>query len=581
MFIASFKEKLYETLLRVNIALEISSMIQKYAIIILIGLTAVVYSNSLANGFVWDDYFVIVDNNFVTSWSNLPRVFSKNYFTPLPELGTPNMRGSGETTYRPVVTLSYFFDYRLWQLNAFGYHLTSLALHILNVLLLYVFGSVVIRNRQIAFVASLLFAIHPVNTEAVNVISFREELLFFLFYISSFILYVKRSGYSGYRRILCNFFSIVSFLLALFSKEMAVTLPCVLVLHDFFFVYGQSWKKLFEFGRRRYAWYAGAAILYGLVWFWLRRGVQDIVASYPYPGGSLYTNLLTMTRALGIYLGWLLFPVHVHATLPENNPWFTSYSLFQPPVLLSLGVVMLCLFCAYIIRKRAAAVAFFMLWFFVALAPVSNMIPIATVLASRYLYLPAAGFCMVIAIILKRLPGITIPFLSREFLRKSARSSLIVLIVFYALFTGVRNLAWRNNVLVWQELCEYSPGNPDAHANLGMEYLRAGLADQAFAEGTRAIFLAPGFAKAYNVCGLALGGKGLYLPAIRYFSQAVSIDPNYTQAYFNLGVTYARAKKNSEARTAWEKLLSIDPGNEQVKRSLRALGQEDTQQPSP
>lgn len=181
------------------------------AIILIVTLTSVVYANSLKNSFVGDDFTVLVDNDFVKSWKNFPAIFSRTYLTSVSEieyLGKRNI-GSGELSYRPVVTISYFIDYSLWRLNPFGYHLSNLLLHIFNAILLYIFVDLIVRNKKTALLASLLFALHPVNAEAVNNIAFREGLL------------------------------------ALFSKEMSITLPILLVLYDYYFVFqgNLKWKQ--------------------------------------------------------------------------------------------------------------------------------------------------------------------------------------------------------------------------------------------------------------------------------------------------------------------------------------------------
>ena len=135
-------------------------------IFILLILTIGVYSNTLKNGFVFDDYFIIIDNIFIKDWKNLSGLLSKDYFSR-----------SGEATYRPVVTLSYFVDYSLWGLKPYGYHLTNVLIHSVNAVLVFLFVLLLIKGRRAAFLAALLFAVHPVLTEAVNAISLREDLL--------------------------------------------------------------------------------------------------------------------------------------------------------------------------------------------------------------------------------------------------------------------------------------------------------------------------------------------------------------------------------------------------------------------
>ena len=159
----------------------------------LIIITSFVYFSSLYNEFCWDDFFVVVSNDFVKSFKNLPELFSAKYLTPPSEqtMVTTYDVGSGEATYRPIVTATYFLDYFLWKLNAWGYHFTNLILHLLNVILVYFLVCALNLGRKTSFVTALLFALHPVNVEPVCNISFREDLLVFFFYMSSLLLLIK------------------------------------------------------------------------------------------------------------------------------------------------------------------------------------------------------------------------------------------------------------------------------------------------------------------------------------------------------------------------------------------------------
>ena len=147
-------------------------------ILLLLFVTIGIYSNSLQNSFVYDDDGTIVSNNFVKNWGNVPKIFTQDYFSL-----------SNEATYRPMVTLSYFLDYSFWQLNPFGYHLTNLLFHIVNTILIYFLLSLILKSRTIPLFTALLFATHPIQTEAVAAISFREDLMTMCFFLLSLLLY--------------------------------------------------------------------------------------------------------------------------------------------------------------------------------------------------------------------------------------------------------------------------------------------------------------------------------------------------------------------------------------------------------
>lgn len=136
------------------------------------------YANTLQNGFVYDDEFTVVENTGIKRLDNLPELIDPGEYFSL----------SGEVTYRPVVTITYFLDYYLYGLKPWGFHLTNLLLHALNGILLYIFLALSAINRtqdsrsffnDPPFIISLLFSTHPVLTEAINGVSFREDLLCF------------------------------------------------------------------------------------------------------------------------------------------------------------------------------------------------------------------------------------------------------------------------------------------------------------------------------------------------------------------------------------------------------------------
>ena len=563
------------------------------AAMLIIAVTAVVYANSLRNSFVWDDAVVIERNDFIRSVKNLPSLFNRAYLTSYNKIDSMEFytnAGSGEESYRPVVTLSYFLDYRIWKLNPFGYHLTNIFLHIFDVILLFIFFKLIVKNYRIALLASLLFALHPVNAEAVGVISFREDLLFSLFYLSSLILYIGMENASSRRqKALFYAASLVLFLLALFSKEMAVSLPLVLILYDYFFVFKQKGKEMLINFRSRYLGHILILLLYLFTAFYVIGYTSKAITAYP--GKSFFTNLLTMPKVFITYLQWLFLPLNIHVTLPDD-PLLIARSLREPAALFSIALLAFLFIFAVRIRKTSGIVSFAVFWFFLTLLPVSNIIPIMNYIACRYLYIPAAGFCLVAAIIIYRM-------------KKFAGSTALLVLAFYFMLTFIRNAVWKDNIILWSEMASFYPQNALAHSNLGNSFRNAGLVDEAIGEYKLALSLDPDYAKDYNglgVCylektmpgeairafqkalaldpkllpaynnlGSALGDKGLYAEAAVYFNRAINIDRKYVPAYNGLGITYARLKKINDAKRIWEEALKIDPEDPAVRENLEKL----------
>jgi len=540
---------------------------------LIIGLGFAVYANSLANSFIWDDYQLIVNNDFVKSWANLPDVFNKSYLSPFIKRGccffVDFSTGSGESYYRPVVTLSYFVDYSLWRLKPFGYHLTNLTLHIINALVLYFLIGLIVPDRKIALLGSLLFALHPVNSEAVNNISFREDLLAFLFYMSSFALFIKSGGSRGIRRALFYIASLILFFPALFSKEMAITLPFLLVLYDYYFIVPARQESLWARFKSRY----GGYIIIALFYIWVRFFLIANNAEPPliYPGGSFYSDILTMSRVAAAYIKWLIFPVGIIVSMPAQS-YMVSTSIANPRVLSSLFLITAILAIAVKMRRRSRDASFGVLWFFIALLPVSNIIPISNYIAGRYLYMPLAGFSLAFSIFLLRLDNVRLRALPLGMPRQARKDIIVLILAFYFIFTVVGNALWRNDTVFFGEMAERYPDNALVHLSLGNSLRRDGLAADSVAEYKTAIGLNPVLADAYNGLGMAFGSLQQYGKAKEHFLTAIKIDPLYTAAYNNLGVTYAQMKKWQEAKKCWRMALRIKPGYKEAEANLNKIG---------
>ncbi len=573
-------------------------------IILIIAATAIVYANSLKNSFIWDDSIVITDNDFIKSWKNFPRIFNPSYltrFSDLGNLGTGDI-GSGEASYRPVVTISYFLDYHLWKLNPFGFHLHNLLLHIANALLLYSFIDLIGKNKHLSLLTSLLFALHPVNSEAVNLISFREDLLVCLFYLSSFILFIKLSACTGKRKILLYSASIILFLLALFSKEMAVTLPILLILYDYI-IKKDPGKKILTGLSGRYLGYIIGLLFYAIIRFHVMATSDKPLIAYQMD--NLYIKLLTMAGVFANYIQWLLLPINIHPTLPDA-PSLISHSLLEPLTFAGI-ILIICLFAAALkLKDRKPLFSYAIFWFFIALLPVANIFfPVTNYMAGRYLYLPGMAFYFLLAGLLFELPDLKAANITPLTLRTARKNTIIILLIFYAMFTAIKNLTWKNNIVFWSEMVEKYPQNALAHSTLGNSFRKSGFLNSAINEYKTALNLDPGYAMdynslgscfyekgmfpealnefkkalklnpdlsiTYNNIGILLGDSGLYKEALACFEHAISLDIRYVQAYNNLGATYTRMREWDKARKIWEKALVINPGNKEVKNNLMKL----------
>ena len=150
-------------------------------ILIIIGILAFVsFINTFQNPLIWDDTGRIVENGYIKRLGNLSLIFSSKY-----------MSYFCETTYRPLYTLTLFLNYHFFKLNVYGWRIFNIFLHIINTILIYFLIRYIFRDGTISSITALIFAVHPIHTEVVNVVVYRTELLACLFFLGSFFLYLK------------------------------------------------------------------------------------------------------------------------------------------------------------------------------------------------------------------------------------------------------------------------------------------------------------------------------------------------------------------------------------------------------
>jgi len=197
------------------------SILFSAALIIILGF--VVYGNSLNGRFIWDDELLIENNVLIKSFSNISRVFAHDIWADT---------GKEGNTYRPLQMVTYMIDYSLWKLNPKGYHLTNILLHISVALSIYWLINIIFKENWIALLAALFFVIHPIHTEAVTYISGRADPLALLLMLLCFIFYLKSPPSKGMGTY---FLIVISYSLALISRENSLILPVLLLLYHYTF----------------------------------------------------------------------------------------------------------------------------------------------------------------------------------------------------------------------------------------------------------------------------------------------------------------------------------------------------------
>lgn len=517
------------------------------------------YCRALGHDFLinWDDRQYVLENPIINGF-DLDRV--KTAFTTF-YLGN----------YAPLHLISYMLDYQVWGLRASGFILTNILLHTANGMLFYLLLRRLAGQKVWCFFAALLFVLHPVQVESVVWISQRKNVLamfFFLLSFNAYALYREKEHQSGKWLYL---FSLAAFFLSLLSKSVAVVLPPVLLLFDLCYEPRRDIKGLLL---DKLPFIIIAGIFCGLA-----IQSQSFVAQgggrTSYHGGSLYTTFLTMLPVLVSYLRMVAWPANLSA-------------FYDPPIKSAIdmyvagaGVVVALLVVSGIVLYRCRrAVFFWFALFFIALIPVSQIIPIVTLMNDRYLYFPMLGAAAFLCLMIFR--DMTWSKVCATPLNLTVTACVLLAVAASAAAAGQRVAVWQDSYTLWKDTVPKTPQVAFVHDCFGEGLVQRGQLDEAIHEFGIALSLQPkttipnlslgariALANTYNNLGTALGMKGMTDQAIESFSAATRLNPGFANAYFNLGNALANKQRLDDALKNFETAVRLNPDNVAFQVNLK------------
>jgi protein O-mannosyl-transferase len=531
-------------------------------VILICSLTICVYVNSLNNEFTnWDDPEFVVDNVNIRSLSidNLQSIFT-------PKVGS---------TFQPLWILSYAIDYNFWKLDPFGYHIVNTILHGLSAIVLYLVVLNALNqlrsekfnksNRIISLFTVLLFVVHPVNVESVTWICSRKYGLLAFFSFTAFYLFLRLDQKKDNNGIILVISSILV-VLAMLSNPFAIVLPALFFLYDYC---RDESNNIVAVLKGRFLYYlpyaAACVVVYPIIWRVLVVSDGSGTAKKHVLGNPLFT-LLSMLQVFYDYLRNLIFPLWL------NNRYVVdvSRSVYGYHVLISLVlIVMVGFFSFWQVKRKNKLPLFCFGWFFIGLLPVSNIIPISTKMADRYMYLPAIsmflGFSLLLGKLSEDLIGLGKPNL--------IPSLKILLLLFFSIATIRRNGVWQSSATLWADSLKKYEANSVAHLNLGNVLAKRDEIDQAIQHYLRAVELKPDFFKALCNVGSHFLERGELEKAIHYYSDALKINPDHAGAHFKLAEAFAEKGKLNEAIEHNLMAISLQPDYPMAHYNLGVLRQ--------
>ncbi len=480
----------------------------KYGLlIILAAVTFLIYRNSLNGDFLIDDYAGILDNSHI---HNLQEYFSKYFNLRLGVLG------------EATLALNWFLS----GANPFGYHLFNVLVHTACVLLFFIFCNVMFKNIALSFLTSLIFAIHPIHTEAVSWISGGPYAFSSLFFISAMIFYVQSN-----KSIFYLLLTVVFFGLCFFVGNSAPMLPVMFICYDVFFREADDTAKRIKRIRLLVAFSALViATLFISILFINKNRFAHLIF---YHRGLSY--LVVIIKALAYYLKILFLPLHRGLYHPFA---YNVVGIQKISPAFFLGILVLCLacFCFFKFRRSLKPVSFGIIWFFMAYAPYSNIIPICNIISERYLYLASAGYSIIIAaLFLKIWEIINKQAKQRAIFRGLAVAALTLFLGSYTVLTIKRNYEYNDIFTYWETNINNFPDGHIVYNNLAGTFYCLGQPDQAIAYSWVNLMINPNQAHVWCNLGKVYREKGDIKWARHCYEQALKVDKGYFPAQKALG----------------------------------------------
>lgn len=534
------------------------------ACVVAASLVIAAYSNSLDNSFHFDDSHVIEENIFIRDLRNVPRFFTDaRTFSCVPT----------NATYRPIVSTSLAVD------HAIAGGLKPRTFHVTQILLLLVTGAMLVAlfhrllahvcapwSRWTALSSATFFCVHTGNTQPINYISARSELLAGIGVLGALLTYVFLPRARRFQ------LHLLPMAFGILAKTPAVIAAPLLLVYDLMFERGLSWREVFTrsgWPRTRAALVAIApAFAAALALYLFVEGMSP--PGQTYGGGGRLRYLVTETWVWVHYARLFVWPAGLSADTDLElfaSPW-------DPRVAAGVAFALAMLALAWVASKRLATrpIAFGLVWFAIALAPSSTFFPLAEVANDHRVYFPFMGLALAIAAWL--MPRLVPDAAARP--GSTARlvfAALAVAAVLGAHAAGTyrRNRVWRTEETLWADVVRKSPTNGRGKMNYGLTHMAAGRYERAKELFLEARERLPNYATLEVNLGIVENALGDVAAADRHFARALTLSPDHPATHRYYARWLIRQGRAGEAVHHLERALALSPADLEVRHMLMGV----------
>ncbi len=537
------------------------------------------YGNTLFHSFHFDDIPSILEKPWIRGLDKIPE-FIFSYWQ------------------RPLVILSFNLNHAISEFEVWSYHVFNILFHLAATLLVYQLAQLIVRispatltvqsenkSSPIPFLAALLFALHPLNTQSVTYISSRSSVLATCFYLASLILFFngvlkRKKAVSSVQSkkskgVVYFFMAAVCFIFGVLSKQIIFSLPIVLFLFHFYFI---SSARFSRWCVEQLKWIVFAAVPLGgaIIYkqFWVRGFAA--ASTTPYSASEYF---LTQTFVIPFeYLRKLMFPFNLNIDIDfpviSNGSVWTNWT----------GILALSAYtaaCILVSRRRDVSfnrrlIGFGMAWILITLLPTSSVVPLLDLAVEHRTYLPMVGFVLLSAALIA---GLWHRIQTRiqehgndgSWLKPIVPVCVLLMLVCYATGTLKRNTTWKDEISLWSDAKKKSPNLVRPYNNLGEAYDKLGEYDKAIPQFEAALQLNPHYFFALNNLGNIYGKKQEYAKAMHYFEKTLAEKPDYSPAHYNLARAQHLTGKPREAIESYRRAIRFNPYFEQAFYNLANL----------
>lgn len=531
---------------------------QWLALAVLAVLTFAAFYPSLKCEFTnWDDGTYVTENPMI--WKLDGKAIKEIFSTPV------------SLNYHPITMLSLALDYKFSKMDPYRYHLVNVLIHILNVLLLFIFmqrfvqglnqrnrsGSVRPEPFNVALIVAALFAIHPMHVESVTWVAERKDVLYVFFFLLSSLFYLK---FADSKKVSAMLLCFLFFVLSCLSKGMGVVLPVVLVLIDWFYGDASTPKELFRSALKK-AHFFLAALAFGIIAYKIQsQGAIAAMETF-----TLFQRLTFGCYGFMMYIYKLLVPLNLSAFYPYP---FTDAAGNIPPIYFAAPFIVLALVVAIVVLMfktefTGKVLAFGFSFYFITIVLVLQFLSVGSVImADRYSYLSYVGLFFMVGYFY-------------EYVRKKLPSSasnlfaavLIAATGIFSYLTYERTKVWTNAETLWTDAMNQFPFIEIAYENRGIYYKDHGQLDKMQKDyeivtgiDQSKIKLNPTRnEKIWSNLGNLYGLQKKFDASLNAYSKAIEYNPTNASTYLNRAITLSMMGRHAQSISDYDKAIELDP----------------------